>query len=52
MELATRAETVASEVDPGTYGFQKHRNLIRAALDEAGITEKLNKTVKLLLREE
>lgn len=52
VDLAARAEEVAAGVDAGTYGFQKHRRLVRDALAEASITDPLNKAVKILLGEE
>lgn len=51
VDLATKAEEVAAEVDAGNYGFQKHRQLVRQALAEAGITEPMNTAVKTLLGE-
>ena len=52
VNLAAEAEEVATEVDAGTYGFQKHRRLVRDALAKAGITEPLNAAVKTLLGED
>ena len=52
VDLAAKAEEVASGVDAGTHGFQKHRRLVRDALAKAGITEPLNTAVKTLLGED
>ena len=52
VDLAAKAEEVAAGVDAGTYGFQKHRRLVRDALVTAGITEPLNAAVKTLLGED
>lgn len=52
VDLAAKAEEVAAGVDAGTYGFQKHRQLVRNALAEAGITEPMNTAVKTLLGED
>ena len=52
VDLADKAEEVAAGVDAGTYGFQKHRRLVRDALVTAGITEPLNAAVKTLLGED
>ena len=51
VNLASRAEEVAAGVDAGTYGFQKHRRLVRDALTKAGIAEAMNAAVKTLLGE-
>ena len=50
--LAAKAEEVAAGVEAGNYGFQKHRQLVRNALAEAGITEPINTAVKTLLGED
>lgn len=48
--LAEEAEQVAASVDiPENTGFQKARTLVRQALAEAGITERLNVAVAALL---
>jgi len=52
VDLAAKAEEVAAGVDAGTYGFQKHRRLVRDALATAGITEPMNAAVKTLLGED
>lgn len=52
VDLAAKAEEIAAGVDAGTYGFQKHRRLVRDALAKAGITEPLNAAVKTLLGED
>lgn len=52
VDLADKAEEVAAGVDAGTYGFQKHRRLVRDALATAGITGPLNAAVKTLLGED
>ncbi|MDK8846158.1 N-6 DNA methylase [Corynebacterium sp. MSK297] len=51
VDLAAEAEDVAAGVDAGTYGFQKHRRLVRDALAKAGIAEAMNAAVKTLLGE-
>ena len=52
VDLAAKAEEVAAGVDAGTYGFKKHRRLVRDALATAGITEPLNAAVTTLLGED
>ncbi|QQN47351.1 N-6 DNA methylase [Corynebacterium kefirresidentii] len=52
VDLAAKAEEVTAGVDAGTYGFQKHRRLVRDALAKAGITEPMNTAVKTLLGED
>ncbi|QRQ67853.1 N-6 DNA methylase [Corynebacterium tuberculostearicum] len=52
VDLAAKAEEVAAGVEAGNYGFQKHRQLVRNALAEAGITEPMNTAVKTLLGED
>lgn len=52
VDLEAKAEEVAAGVDAGTYGFQKHRQLVRKLLAEAGITEPMNTAVKTLLGED
>ena len=51
VDLAAKAEEVTAGIDAGTYGFQKHRRLVRDALAKAGITEPMNTAVKTLLGE-
>lgn len=52
VDIATKAEEIAAGVDAGTYGFQKHRRLVRDALTAAGITEAQDKMVKTLFNSE
>jgi SAM-dependent methyltransferase len=48
--LAEEAETIASEVEiPAAIGFQAHRRLVRDALADSGVSDKLDQAVVELL---
>ena len=49
-DLAAEAETVATSTDVTGLGFQPARKKVRAALDVAGLTEKLAATVSALFK--